>query len=59
MSLPVLIAVILGVSPTVYALFAGADFGAGILDLLAGERGPTGRRSPRRSGRSSKRTMSG
>jgi cytochrome bd ubiquinol oxidase subunit II len=39
MSLPALIAIILGVSLTVYALFAGADFGGGILDLLAGERG--------------------
>ena len=39
MSLPALIATILGVSLTFYAIFAGADFGAGILDLLAGERG--------------------
>ena len=38
MSLPALIAIILGVSLTAYALFAGADFGAGILDLLAGNR---------------------
>jgi cytochrome d ubiquinol oxidase subunit II len=38
MSLPALIAVLLGVSLTAYALFAGADFGAGILDLLAGSR---------------------
>jgi cytochrome d ubiquinol oxidase subunit II len=37
-SLPALIAVLLGVSLTAYALFAGADFGAGILDLLAGSR---------------------
>ena len=36
MSLPALIATLLGVSLTVYATFAGADFGAGILDLLAG-----------------------
>jgi cytochrome d ubiquinol oxidase subunit II len=39
MSLPAVIAVILGVSLTFYAIFAGADFGAGVLDLLAGERG--------------------
>jgi cytochrome d ubiquinol oxidase subunit II len=39
MSLPALIAIILGVSLTFYAIFAGADFGAGILDLMAGERG--------------------
>jgi cytochrome bd ubiquinol oxidase subunit II len=38
-SLPALIAVLLGVSLTAYALFAGADFGGGILDLLAGRRG--------------------
>ena len=38
MSLPALIAILLGVSLTAYALFAGADFGAGILDLLAGSR---------------------
>jgi cytochrome bd ubiquinol oxidase subunit II len=37
-SLPALIAILLGVSLTAYALFAGADFGAGILDLLAGSR---------------------
>ena len=35
MSLQALIATLLGLSLTVYALFAGADFGAGILDLLA------------------------
>jgi cytochrome d ubiquinol oxidase subunit II len=39
MSLPALIAILLGVSLTFYAIFAGADFGAGILDLLAGNRG--------------------
>ncbi len=38
MSLPALIAALLGISLTVYATFAGADFGAGILDLLAGNR---------------------
>jgi cytochrome bd ubiquinol oxidase subunit II len=37
-SLPALIAILLGVSLTAYALFAGADFGAGVLDLLAGSR---------------------
>jgi cytochrome d ubiquinol oxidase subunit II len=36
MSLPDFMALVLGVSLTAYALFAGADFGAGILDLLAG-----------------------
>ena len=39
MSLPALVASVLGVSLTAYAIFAGADFGAGILDLLAGNRG--------------------
>jgi cytochrome bd ubiquinol oxidase subunit II len=39
-SLPALIAIFLGLSLTVYALFAGADFGAGILDLFAGNRDP-------------------
>ena len=39
MSLPALIAMLLGVSLTAYALFAGADFGGGILDLLAGSHG--------------------
>jgi cytochrome bd ubiquinol oxidase subunit II len=39
MSLPALLAILLGVSLTAYALLAGADFGAGILDLLAGRRG--------------------
>ena len=39
MSLPTLIAAVLGLSLTAYAVFAGADFGAGILDLLAGRRG--------------------
>jgi len=38
MSLPALIAMLLGISLTSYALFAGADFGGGILDLLAGNR---------------------
>jgi cytochrome bd ubiquinol oxidase subunit II len=38
MSLPALIALALGLSLTAYALLAGADFGAGALDLLAGER---------------------
>ena len=36
MSLAALLALLLGVSLTAYALFAGADFGAGVLDLLAG-----------------------
>ena len=35
MSLPALFAIVLGLSLTVYAIFAGADFGAGILDLAA------------------------
>jgi cytochrome bd ubiquinol oxidase subunit II len=38
MSLPALIATLLGLSLTAYAAFAGADFGAGVLDLLAGRR---------------------
>jgi cytochrome bd ubiquinol oxidase subunit II len=37
-SLPALIAILLGISLTAYALLAGADFGAGILDLIAGDR---------------------
>jgi cytochrome d ubiquinol oxidase subunit II len=37
-SLPAVIATLLGGSLTAYAVFAGADFGAGILDLLAGHR---------------------
>jgi len=39
-----------------YALFGGADFGAGIWDLLAGG---TKRRSSTRSHRSGRPTMSG
>jgi cytochrome d ubiquinol oxidase subunit II len=38
MSLPSLLALLLGLALTAYALLAGADFGAGILDLLAGRR---------------------
>jgi cytochrome d ubiquinol oxidase subunit II len=38
LSLPTLIALVLGLSLTGYALLAGADFGAGALDLLAGKR---------------------
>jgi len=37
-TLPVLLAFLLGGSLTVYGTFAGADFGAGILELLAGTR---------------------
>jgi cytochrome d ubiquinol oxidase subunit II len=37
MSLPALLSVLLGLSLTIYALLGGADFGAGILDLLCGE----------------------
>ena len=36
MSLPALIAIVLGFSLSAYAIFAGADFGAGILDLTTG-----------------------
>jgi cytochrome bd ubiquinol oxidase subunit II len=36
MSLPVALSLILAFSLTMYAVFAGADFGAGILDLLSG-----------------------
>ena len=39
MSLPVVLAVTLAISLTVYAIFAGADFGAGVLDLLSGRSG--------------------
>jgi cytochrome bd ubiquinol oxidase subunit II len=38
MSLAALIALILGLSLTAYAVLAGSDFGAGILDLFAGKR---------------------
>jgi cytochrome bd ubiquinol oxidase subunit II len=38
MSLPDVMAVALGLSLTAYAIFAGADFGAGVLDLLCGDR---------------------
>src|ERR1700751_5965655 len=38
MSLPAIIALALGLSLTAYAVLAGADFGAGALDLLAGKR---------------------
>jgi cytochrome d ubiquinol oxidase subunit II len=38
MSLSALIALVLGLAMTAYALLAGADFGAGALDLLAGRR---------------------
>src|ERR1700749_5251734 len=38
MSLPALVALLLGLSLTAYALLAGADFGAGALELLAGKR---------------------
>src|SRR6201993_1721962 len=38
MSLPALVALALGLSLTAYAVLAGADFGAGALDLLAGKR---------------------
>jgi cytochrome d ubiquinol oxidase subunit II len=38
MSLAAILAVLLGLSLTAYAIFAGADFGAGVLDLLAGPR---------------------
>jgi cytochrome bd ubiquinol oxidase subunit II len=38
MSLPGLIALVLGFALNAYAVFAGADFGAGILDLLAGHK---------------------
>src|SRR5690349_746986 len=38
MSLPATIALALGLSLTAYAVLAGADFGAGALDLLAGTR---------------------
>ena len=36
MSLPALIAIGLGFALTAYAILAGADFGAGILDLTSG-----------------------
>jgi cytochrome d ubiquinol oxidase subunit II len=39
MSLAAILATLLGLSLTAYAIFAGADFGAGALDLLAGPRG--------------------
>jgi len=39
MSLPNLLAIILGASLTAYGVLAGADFGAGILDLRSGVTG--------------------
>jgi cytochrome d ubiquinol oxidase subunit II len=39
MSLPALLAILLGASLTAYAVLAGADFGAGILDLRSDTRG--------------------
>ena len=44
MSLPALIAALLGTSLTAYGALAGADFGAGVLDLLAAGR-PTERQA--------------
>jgi cytochrome d ubiquinol oxidase subunit II len=38
MSLQDLLAAVLGLALTAYAIFAGGDFGAGIVDLLAGKR---------------------
>jgi cytochrome d ubiquinol oxidase subunit II len=38
MSLTTVMAIALGLSLTVYAIFAGADFGAGVLDLTSGPR---------------------
>ncbi len=38
MSLAAILGVVLGLSLTAYAIFAGADFGAGVLDLFAGAR---------------------
>jgi cytochrome bd ubiquinol oxidase subunit II len=40
MSLAAILATLLGLAVTAYAVLAGADFGAGILDLLAGDRRP-------------------
>jgi cytochrome bd ubiquinol oxidase subunit II len=45
MSLPALIAIILGFSLSAYAIFAGADFGAGILDLSTGGKRAAERRA--------------
>jgi cytochrome d ubiquinol oxidase subunit II len=39
-SLAAILATVLGLALTAYAVFAGADFGAGILDLLAAGRDP-------------------
>jgi cytochrome bd ubiquinol oxidase subunit II len=40
MSLAAILATLLAASLTAYAIFAGADFGAGVLDLLGGARCP-------------------
>ncbi|MGO9788719.1 MAG: cytochrome d ubiquinol oxidase subunit II [Solirubrobacteraceae bacterium] len=45
MSLPVLIALVLGLSLTAYAIFAGADFGAGILEIVSTTPSPEYRRA--------------
>ena len=57
------VAVVLFFGVTAYALFGGADFGAGFWDLVAGGARP-GRPAPRRdrrtrSGRCGRRTTSG
>ena len=56
-----LVAVVLFVGVTAYALFGGADFGAGFWDLIAGgaDRGQRPRSSTTRSARCGKRTTSG
>lgn len=59
MSLPDVMAIVLGLSLTAYAVFAGPDFGAGILDLLSGSGAANPRASPERSGRFGRQTTSG
>lgn len=53
------VAVVLFVSLAAYALLAGADFGGGIWDLLAGGAPRRARRSTRRSRRCGRPTTSG
>jgi len=62
MDLAVLVALVLLLALTTYAIFGGADFGAGFWDLFAGgpARAPSGGRSSTGpSARSGKSTMSG
>ena len=57
------VAAVLWLGATLYAIFGGADFGAGFWDLLAGRRGargaPAGADGPSRSRRCGRPTTCG